>query len=647
MGIGSRITIGLFVDWPESGSYQREILAGAHREAEARDINLLVLGCGDLGTNPAHDSPTSISYGYANSGKLDGAILLTGTLAPRGGSQRIVDKITRWGQIPIVSIGEPIEGIHSILTNNRDSLEQILEHLLGLHHYRNPVFVTGPTQSRDGMDRLEIFRQALAIHDIDDYEERIHYGHFSIADGIAAVKTFWDERKIQPDLAVCANDSMAFGLMFALNQRGIRVPQDLAVTGFDDLPFSPWCESPLTTVHQPFRESGSQAVALVCRLLGLTAPERKRVSDIILETSPIFRSSCGCPSPDLADPVSLHRTEVLHAIIGQETNQLFDFQLTNYAKITRESGALANNAQNEATLLSHLGIHNWYLSIWDQSRSLDAISRLHIAYESGRQLPLPAQGLGFTEQDIFAPGMGLSGRWTNILQVLSEANTPFGSLIMEYSPDFRSRYEAVRTRFSETIGSLRAALKLKQLNQALQEVSQKLETQSLTDEMTGQYNRRGFLTLGSRQIAYCRRQQETFGIYFIDLDGLKQINDRWGHEAGDMAISTFAQVLQGIFRETDLVARLGGDEFTVLTPNTNAADFPLIKQRLDAAITVANCSMAKPWKLAFSIGVAFSPPGDLTSLDGLMQQADQVLYQEKRRKKTNYTHTKKTSTTLS
>jgi diguanylate cyclase (GGDEF)-like protein len=153
---------------------------------------------------------------------------------------------------------------------------------------------------------------------------------------------------------------------------------------------------------------------------------------------------------------------------------------------------------------------------------------------------------------------------------------------------------------------------------------------SLTDELTGLLNRRGFTTLAQQQMRLAMRTRNRLWLLFADLDGLKVINDRLGHEAGDRALSEVARLLRTApFREADIVARLGGDEFAVLATEISRADGATLGQRFQNALTRANETPGREWELAVSIGVALFDPERPQALEDLIHEADRRMYEAK------------------
>jgi len=155
---------------------------------------------------------------------------------------------------------------------------------------------------------------------------------------------------------------------------------------------------------------------------------------------------------------------------------------------------------------------------------------------------------------------------------------------------------------------------------------------ALVDDLTGLYNRRGFLTLATRDLRLARRGDETLLVAFADLDHLKQVNDTSGHAVGDRALRDAAIVLRHTFRDSDLVARIGGDEYAVLVRNAGPESGAALEERLRRRLREFNRRAARPYELAISLGFARHKSSSLSSVAGLLERADRALYRDKRRK---------------
>ena len=159
-----------------------------------------------------------------------------------------------------------------------------------------------------------------------------------------------------------------------------------------------------------------------------------------------------------------------------------------------------------------------------------------------------------------------------------------------------------------------------------------LRNSSLKDDLTGLFNRRGLLKQAAPYFDFARRQKEKLLLLFIDLDGMKRINDEFGHDEGDNALIQTARILNSSFRSTDIIARLGGDEFTVLVTDLNASKEEAIT-RLNDNLKAYNATEKRGHKLAFSIGVATLEPERMACFEELLEQADQAMYEQKRMKR--------------
>jgi len=160
-----------------------------------------------------------------------------------------------------------------------------------------------------------------------------------------------------------------------------------------------------------------------------------------------------------------------------------------------------------------------------------------------------------------------------------------------------------------------------------------LRALTLVDELTGLYNSRGFFTLAHQQLKIADRLQRGLFLIFADLDGLKNINDTFGHHEGNIALIDTAYVLKETFRESDIIARIGGDEFIIMAMETTDTDPDVFNARLQEFITSYNAKGNRRYKLSISIGIAVYDPYSPCSLDELIEKADALMYDQKRSKK--------------
>jgi len=161
---------------------------------------------------------------------------------------------------------------------------------------------------------------------------------------------------------------------------------------------------------------------------------------------------------------------------------------------------------------------------------------------------------------------------------------------------------------------------------------------SITDQLTGLYNRRGFMTLAEQQIKVAERNKEGLLLLFADLDDMKRINDTLGHKKGDEALVDAANIFKKVFRGSDIIARIGGDEFAVLALGASK-DYPdVLGQRLQHCIDIHNARKKRGYDISMSVGMTYHDPEKPCTIDELMSRADDLMYEQKKIKRAIHNH---------
>ena len=176
------------------------------------------------------------------------------------------------------------------------------------------------------------------------------------------------------------------------------------------------------------------------------------------------------------------------------------------------------------------------------------------------------------------------------------------------------------------------AAELEKANARLAQLMEEVRSLSLKDELTGLYNRRGFLALAEQQLKIANRAQRTASLFFFDLDGMKAINDSLGHARGDAALAAVADVLRASFRDSDILARIGGDEFVVMAVESHEGMAGSFLDRLKDNLQSRNDAGTEEFKLSLSSGVAHYDPANPCSMEELLARADKLMYAQKRLK---------------
>ena len=184
-------------------------------------------------------------------------------------------------------------------------------------------------------------------------------------------------------------------------------------------------------------------------------------------------------------------------------------------------------------------------------------------------------------------------------------------------------------------GQINSGLLVRSIRYAIERhrVQMALRSLSLIDDLTGLYNRRGFLNLAEHQLKLACRTKRGLLLIFADLDDLKQINDTFGHKEGDLALIESANILKGTFRSSDIIARIGEDEFVVLALENSEANIEVIYARLKSNLDAHNAKSNHPYTLSISIGTAYYNPESSYTIDELLTRADKLMYEHKINKK--------------
>ena len=268
-----------------------EFMSGVLDSAKACDINVVYF----VGGKPialaasAYEGRSYGLYDLIKPGKFDG-ILLSADMAHGSSAEDIKNFCLSFAPTPIVSFAVPAEGITSIMADNEGGMRAVIRHLIEAHGYKRIAFLRGPQGQLEADQRFNAYKDELKTHDIRFEENLVIEGDYTPESGRAAVRTLLDERGMQVQAIVASNDRMAFGVLEMLQHRGIRVPETIALTGFDDVKDAQSMGVPLTTVHQSFYEAGRRAFdALYKRMNG------EQVENInILPSDLVVRWSCGC-----------------------------------------------------------------------------------------------------------------------------------------------------------------------------------------------------------------------------------------------------------------------------------------------------------------------------------------------------------------
>jgi DNA-binding LacI/PurR family transcriptional regulator/signal transduction histidine kinase len=295
----TRLTIGmLFENMPnEQQEYLSQVLAGVTSVAEKQDVNLLCFTGGHLYHTfyNQFDTQRNILYELVTAHTVDGLIIL-GTINTYAPMHRTLEFYQRYSHLPFIHIGLPLENIPSVVATETTGLYDAVVHLIRDHHYRRIAFINSPENRPTARPRYQAYVQALMDNGIVIDPALVIAGDWTVRAGREAVELLLDQHKADVQAIVASNDNMALGALAALQERGIHVPYDMALVGFDDTQMARLATPSLTTVHQSMFELGAQALTmLLAKIAGEEIPLK-----VLLPTELIIRQSCGCPDPVVA-----------------------------------------------------------------------------------------------------------------------------------------------------------------------------------------------------------------------------------------------------------------------------------------------------------------------------------------------------------
>jgi diguanylate cyclase (GGDEF)-like protein len=254
------ITFGILTDYV--AEYHRQVIRGIQTTLERAGVNSVVFVGTDLTAQNLPEQMTdylvggNATYDLVSS-RLNGLIALSGSMGPTLSDDQLLGFLARYEPLPVISVGRVLPGIPSVVSQNPTGMRALMRHLIEDCGYRRFTFMRGIIGEPDSDAREQVFREVLIEHHLEFHERDMLSGEYFSIKAYEATRTWLQHASAE--VIVCANDDMAFGVLQALEESGVNVPEDMAVTGFDDLETSQHCLPPLTSVRQPLFEMGVRA----------------------------------------------------------------------------------------------------------------------------------------------------------------------------------------------------------------------------------------------------------------------------------------------------------------------------------------------------------------------------------------------------
>ncbi len=620
--------------------YAYNMLRGIEEEARIHQVDVYIFNANaGMDETLKHNVGEYNIYKLVNYAMFDGVVVFSNLFKGFSVYNSVIETVKAAG-VPAISIDAEIEGCHFVGVENYAPMKSIVDHLIEHHGLKKMNFVAGPDFNSDSRERLKAYCDSLREHNLPVEEERIYRGMFTNVYGREAAMKMLENPADMPEAIVCATDSIALGVRAVLSERNIKIPQQVVLTGFDDSFEAKNSVPTLTTVSRNLHLVGHEVMLRMVHMLdGMEVPREERVP-----ATPVYRESCGCCKADEDDLVTLRQKYVdstehyekhleNNLMLVEDLSGCRNFsdmlrRLKKYVeKIECESFYLCLNKDLVEDLMSAETeeadgeFHDKY-----QTEGFSEAMTVVVAYERGRFVKCD----DFPSEQMLPDGIADSVRGHNayIFSAIHFRDRCMGYVIVN-----NSDYALSSPLYPNWLINLSGSLESLRKQAHLKSMVERLDKMYVLDSLTGLYNRLGFIRYATESFKRCMGQGDSVMILYADLDGLKTINDQYGHDDGDISIATAAASMKKACVGGEICARVGGDEFVVYAEGYTAVDAMAYCKQLDKMLEQANEELKKPYQVSVSYGyeIVFPEMGD--TLDRYIDMADNKMYINKKKKK--------------
>lgn len=608
-----------------------ELVNELDKQLNKMDCRLFVYNCvSKPNTNTDKNAQTSV-FDLIDPSFCDAVVIHSYRFDNSGYCESLSQHFRDMG-LPCISLGEHISGCLNLEYRHKDGFAEIVSHLVKYHGYKDIHMIAGVKGNPYSNERIEAFREVLQDNNIPFDDSMVSYGDFWSVPAVAAAEKLLKENRL-PQAIVCANDHMAVAVSYFLQGQGISVPGDVAVAGYDGIE-TIYSAEPAVSSAGIFPSAIAKAV---CETINRIFVQGAFEENIPIVPEPIINESCGCtcekkelkfnasaPYNELINKFYRFQDEnVILSDVSERIQQCDNFEDVAaemrkddlmYAMtcvIKRECTDSSVNPEDEIQM--HFGDKLFVLydsDDWDKKRN-----------NGEKFIPYDMNG-----RDII-PNLNeyLSNGRCFIFTALGYLGVPLGYTCFHFSSYIPSNYYKIPqtvNMLNNALGGLRSLRHQHYLLNRVDEISR-------TDALTGLCNRHGFCIeyehilrgLGEKSLA----------VIMCDLDELKTINDKFGHDNGDYAIKNAAQALKKVCPPGAACTRFGGDEMMAVFPCCGAENDirPMFYKALDNINEVSG----KPYKVAASMGIYITQKDERPSFDELIRFSDKLMYEEKTRRK--------------
>ena len=560
----------------------------------------------------------------------DGIIICPDTYAIPGMEEELSNFLAQNAKCPVISLRVRDDRFYSITLGDYDAICEMTEHFIVKHGMKRICFMTGRMELEDARIRLKAYKDTMTKYGLEITEGMVFYGNYWRKKGIQAVDWFISKNDELPEAIICSNDYMAISVCNALAKKGYRIPDDIAVSGLDDIDEVYYHIPPITSIRASVSSMCSKAMEILKNIWD-NKPQEKQVT---LPLEPVYRNSCGCScemKPKDFSKLYLEKESLL-LMLGYTPYLPLDFENADdfnelissvYLKLTNKSFGSPDD------------FGTMYFCMCDESERHDFQLEKTLRYTDNMYLRAIITPKGvkkynckFKRHEI-VPREYIASDSPLYVFTLHCKDYCYGYLVMQNNNIAKIKNLIKPLVFA--IGSSLDRIRMYSENRTVQA----LREQSYIDELTGIPNRRSMERFIRKMSEQLHLTSQTFCIVSVDLDGLKYINDTYGHLEGDAAIRAAAKILDASKPDSGIAARTGGDEFVVLFLSNSENDAVCFIEEINEKIRINNKQWHKPYELSMSAGYEYCHKD--TDVLLCMHKADNKMYAAKKAKKKNRT----------
>jgi len=578
--------------------------------------------CSDLENDESKNIGQKFTFDLIDYSVVDALVVYEDRIRNRMISDEIIARGLQHG-IPVIVLGDAHPGCVNIASNDPLGMEKMVRHLVEEHGLRNLHFIAGTRNEHYSDERIAAFKKVLTENGISYDDSMLSYGEYWSGPTEAVVDRVVATGKL-PEAFVCVNDHTALSVCAALKRHGLRVPQDVKVTGYDGL-FDVKISNPsITTVSCSITEYAEQTLAAIESAFGGTWEEKT----VLFEPEIWKLESCGC-----GEPSDVSAAEYIISL----KDSLYRFYWDNHemseisAKLQRSESPKQLSAELLHPRLFDIccAIEKRFLceenALFDSVEDTGEEKDYVLLYSYLEEQPFEPCEYKKEQFSVFAEKLLAEGRFL-VFSALSYLDIPMGFICFYYFNATIANLLMI-PQVTNFIGSgVGGYVNLRHAHY----LNAKIEEMYRVDSLTGLYNRRGFAIEYQKLLSKTSRM-DRITVVLADIDGLKKINDKYGHAAGDIAISTVAGALRHACPEGSLCVRFGGDEMLAVYPGE--AEMSQIRERFYCYLENLNQTAERDFEVNASIGIYVTQAGETPDFEEIVVQSDRLMYMEKEKRK--------------